>query len=285
MDSPPLPGPLPGLIDSHCHLDYLERDGQDIAEVLERARLAGVAGALTIGTSLKHFPRVLDLASKHPELWCSVGVHPHESAEALEQGTVQELEATLRRFLDLSRPDSKIVGIGETGLDYFYDHSPHDLQIQAFEIHIELARETQLPIIIHMRDAEDDMIRVLDRHLKQGHFPALIHCFSASIEFAAAMLERGLYLSFSGIVTFKKAKNVQEAAVLVPVDRYLIETDSPYLAPVPFRGRKNEPAFVRHVAEQVANLRGVGLEQVACESRENFFRLFSSATSRQNELA
>jgi len=255
------------LVDSHCHLDYLERDG-DIVPVVERALAAGVGTLVTICTKLSEFDRVEAIARRFPRVYCSVGVHPHEA------GT--EGQETPDRLIDLAGHD-KVVGIGETGLDYFYEHSPRAAQQASFRSHIAAARETGLPLIVHARDADDDTVAVLkDEHAK-GAFPGVIHCFTAGPELAKAALEIGFYISLAGIVTFKKADDLRATVREVPLDRLLVETDSPYLAPVPRRGKTNEPANVVYTAAALAELRGLPAADFADRTTENFFRLFSRA--------
>lgn len=260
------------LIDSHCHLDF-----PDFAEereaVIARARAAGIAGMLAICTRLADFPAIRELAEAHPGIWCSVGVHPHEAEGA------DGIEAA-RIIRETVHP--KVIGIGETGLDFYYDHSPRAAQERVFRAHIAAARETGLPLIVHSRDAAADTIRVLDEEQDRGPFPGLIHCFSAAPEVAETALRHGMYISFSGIVTFKNAAQVREIAEMVPEDRLLVETDAPYLAPVPVRGKRCEPAFTAHTAAFLARLRGLTAEDLAARTTGNFFRLFAKA--RREEL-
>ncbi|WP_417518035.1 TatD family hydrolase [Minwuia sp.] len=255
------------LIDSHCHLDYLQRDG-DLDEVLSRARAAGVSPMLTISTKLREFDLVRSIAEAHADVFCSVGVHPHE-AESEPETTTDQLVALAAH--------PKAVGIGETGLDFFYEHSPRDVQETVFRAHIAAARETGLPVIVHTRDAEEETIRILRNEMGKGAFPGLIHCFSGTQFLADAVLELGLYISISGIVTFKKADDLREVVATVPIDRILVETDSPYLAPVPHRGKRNEPAFSAHTARRVADLLGLEIAELEAATTDNFRRLFSKA--------
>ncbi len=255
------------LIDSHCHLDFPElRD--DIDDVLRRAREVGVGEMLAICTRLDRFAALQDLVAGHASLWCSVGVHPHEVQEA---GV--ELSAAL---LELVR-DPKVVAIGETGLDYYYEHSPRDAQRHSFQHHIAAARESGLPVVIHSRDADDDMAEILAEETRVGPFGGVVHCFTASQQLADTALSLGLYISFSGIVTFKNAADIRDVARAVPAERLLIETDSPYLAPVPHRGKRNEPAFVADTASFLADLRGISVEALAALTTQNFRTLFSKA--------
>ncbi len=253
------------LVDSHCHLDYLERDG-DLEEVVARARRAGVGRMVTICTKLSEFERVRAIAAHFPDVVCSVGVHPHEAGEEGVDSPTPLVERA---------QDPLVVGIGETGLDYFYEHSPRAAQAISFRAHVQAARQTGLPLIVHARDADDDTVAILrEERAAGGPFPGLIHCFTAGPGLAAAALELGLYISLAGIVTFKKAEELRRTVAEVPLDRLLVETDSPYLAPVPHRGKRNEPANVVHTAAALADLKGVLAEELAEVTTENFFRLF-----------
>ena len=255
------------LIDSHCHLEY---DGlvDDRAGVLERARAAGVTGMLNISTRRSEWDQVVATAEGQPDVWASVGIHPHEADQHADLGREALLEAAAH---------PKVIAIGESGLDYYYDKSDRAVQRELFRMHIGVARETGLPIVIHTRDAEDDTAGILAEEMAKGAFPALIHCFTASARFARTVLDLGLTISLSGIVTFKNAAELQEIARDLPADRMLVETDSPFLAPVPHRGRKCEPAFVRDTAAFVADLRGVELAELAEITSRNFFQLFGKA--------
>jgi TatD DNase family protein len=255
------------LIDSHCHLEY-ERLVEDQPAVLQRARDAGVTGMLNISTRRSEWDRVIATAKREPDVWASVGIHPHEADAHADLG---------REALFDAAGHPKVIGIGETGLDYYYDKSDRAVQRDLFRVHIGVARETGLPIIIHTRDAEDDTAAILADEMEQGAFPALIHCFTASADFARKVLDLGLTISLSGIVTFKNATELQAVAKDVPSDRLLVETDSPFLAPVPHRGKPCEPAFVRDTAAFVANLRGVETEELAETTSANFFALFGKA--------
>lgn len=254
------------LIDSHCHLDF-DALSNDLDGVLERARDNGVVGCVTISTRMRKFDQLKAIASRD-NVWCSIGTHPHNAHE--------ELEISVEDIITFSEHE-KCVAIGEAGLDYHYDMAPRDAQAESFLNHISAARITGLPLVIHARAADDDMIAILEEETGKGAFPFVLHCFSSGKELAKRGIELGGYVSFSGIVTFKNALEIQEVAREVPADRYLVETDAPYLAPVPFRGRSNELGFVRHTAEKLAELRGVSAEQVGDESTANFFRLFSKA--------
>jgi TatD DNase family protein len=255
------------LVDSHCHLEYKglveDREG-----VLERARAAGVGAFLNISTRQSEWDQVVGTAAREPDVFASVGIHPHEADAHQDLGRAALLDATRH---------PKVVAIGETGLDYYYDKSDRDAQKSLFRMHIDVARETQLPLIIHTRDAEDDTYTILAEEMGKGGFPALIHCFTASADFARKVLDLGLSISLSGIVTFKNAKDLQDVARTIPEDRLLIETDSPFLAPVPHRGRVCEPAYVADTAAFVANLRGTEVERLQAQTTANFFNLFNKA--------
>jgi TatD DNase family protein len=255
------------LIDSHCHLEYkgLVEDQQG---VLARARAAGVGGFLSISTRQREWDQVIATAEREPDVWASVGIHPHEADGHADLGEAALLAAT---------EHPRVIAIGETGLDYYYDHSDRDTQKALFRRHISVARQTGLPIIIHTRDAEDDTAAILTEEMEQGAYPALIHCFTASADFARKVLDLGLTISLSGIVTFKNAKDLQAIAAELPEDRILVETDAPFLAPIPNRGKVCEPAFVADTARFVAELRGVSPEALAETTTRNFQRLFTKA--------
>ncbi len=257
------------LIDSHCHLEYkgLIEDQQ---AALERARANGVQGFLNISTRRSEWDQVISTANRAADIWASVGIHPHEADAHADLGA---------DALRTAAANPRVIGIGETGLDYYYDKSDREAQKALFRMHIGIARETGLPIIIHTRDAEDDTAAILTEEMAKGSFPALIHCFTASAEFGRTVLDLGITISLSGIVTFKNARNLQEIAKHLPADRLLVETDSPFLSPVPHRGRPCEPAFVRDTAAFIANLRGEPLEILAQSTTRNFFALFTKATA------
>lgn len=256
------------LIDSHCHLNYKGLvEQQD--EVLARARETGVQGFLNIATREREWADIIATAHREPDVWATVGIHPHEADAHADLGESVLLAATR---------DSRVIGIGETGLDYFYDHSDRAVQQDLFRAHIRVARETGLPLIIHTRDAEEDTARILTEEMGKGAFPALIHCFTASADLARTALDLGLTISLSGIVTFKNAKDLQAIAAELPEDRLLVETDAPFLAPVPHRGKTCEPAFVSDTCAFVAGLRGISSERLAEVTGENFFRLFRKAS-------
>jgi TatD DNase family protein len=263
--------PYPMLVDSHCHLDFPDYAG-DVEAVVARARAAGVGTCLSIGTELSRFDGVRAVAERFPDVWCSVGVHPHEAEKELLADAAPLLAHT-------GHP--KVVGIGETGLDYYYEHSPREPQIANFRAHIAAARQAELPLIVHTRDADDDTIRVLEEEMGKGAFTGLIHCFTGTQRLADASLALGLYISVSGIATFKNSAALRDVIKSVPLERLLVETDAPFLAPVPHRGKTNEPALVVHTARMLAELKGVGETELAAATTENFFRLFSKVQRPQ----
>ena len=255
------------LIDSHCHLEY-KGLVEDQAGVLSRAREAGVGAFLNISTKESEWDQVVGTANRESDVFASVGIHPHEADQHDDLGRGVLLAAT---------ENERVIAIGETGLDYYYEHSDRETQAKLFRMHIDVARETGLPVIIHTRDAEDDTHQILVEEIEKGTFPALIHCFTASQDFGRKVLDLGLTISLSGIVTFKNAKDLQETAKQVPDDRLLVETDSPFLAPVPHRGRPCEPAFVADTARFVAGLRETEADRLADITSRNFKTLFSKA--------
>ena len=255
------------LIDSHCHLDFPEL-AADRTGVLERARAAGIDGMVTISTRVKRFDEIKAIAEAHPQVWCSVGTHPHHADE--------ELDIFADDLIRLSQ-HPKCVAIGEAGLDYFYDNAPKEAQETGLRRHIEASRRTGLPLVIHSRSADAHMSVILTEEMGQGAFPFVLHCYTGGVDLARTALNLGGYVSFSGIITFKNAEEIREVARLVPADRYLVETDAPYLAPVPHRGATNEPSFVAHTAAKVAEVRGIELARLGEETTNNFYRLFSKA--------
>ncbi|GAB4190166.1 MAG: TatD family hydrolase [Thalassobaculales bacterium] len=253
------------LVDSHCHLDFPNFAGE-LDAVLARARNAGVAKMVTIGTRLSKWDGVRAIAERYDNVWCTVGIHPHEAGN--------EPDVDARTLIDLAA-HPKVVGIGETGLDFYYDSSPRDAQERSFRAHIAAARETGLPLVVHTRDADDRTAAILAEEQGRGRFTGLLHCFTSGRALAEAAVGMGLYISLSGIVTFKNAGDLRETARQVPLDRLLVETDAPYLAPVPFRGKRNEPAFVAETARAVAALREIAPEALAAATTANFHRLFT----------
>lgn len=254
------------LVDSHCHLDFEELGNP--ADVIARAQAAGVTTLQTIGTRITKFPAIRAIAEQFEQVYCSVGIHPHNVEE--------EPEIDLAGLIELTH-HPKVIGIGETGLDYYYEHSPRALQQKSFRTHIAAARETGLPIIIHTRNADDDTVAILQDEMAKGFFPGLIHCFTSSKALADACIELGLYISISGIITFKNAEELRQTIKTLPLERLLVETDSPFLAPLPHRGKTNEPAFVVHTAQFLAEFLGVSYEHLAQQTTDNFFTLFSKA--------
>lgn len=253
------------LVDSHCHLDFpdfaAERD-----EVVARARAAGIDTMLTIATRIDQFAGVRAIAEAYDGIWCSVGAHPHEAAEHADLLADELLTLT-------GHP--KVVGIGETGLDFHYDLSPRDIQERVFRAHIAASRASGLPLIIHAREADEEIARILGEERPPA---GVLHCFSSGRDLAEAALDLGFYISISGIITFRNAENLRAIVRDVPLERLLVETDAPYLAPVPYRGKRNEPAFVAATATAVAGLKGIETEQLAAATRDNFFRLFAKAS-------
>lgn len=255
------------IVDSHCHLDFPEL-AADRPGVIARAKAAGVTRMVTISTRVERFDEIRSIAEENPEVWCSVGTHPHHADEELHIETDD-----LVRLAE----HPKCIAIGEAGLDYFYDNAPKDAQETGFRRHIAAARITGLPLVIHARQADEQTAQILREEAGQGAFPFVLHCYTGGMELARTGLELGGYVSFSGIITFKNAEGIRDVARMVPADRFLVETDAPYLAPVPHRGATNEPAFTRHTAEHLASVRSTSLETIAAQSTENFYRLFSKA--------
>ncbi len=257
------------LIDSHCHLDFADFD-DDRPAMLARARAADVGLMLTISTKLSHAAKIIALAEAHDDVLCTIGIHPHEADK--------EPPTTAAALVKLaSHP--KVIGIGETGLDYFYENSPKQAQQDNFRKHIEACRETGLPLIVHTRDADEDTCNILEDEMAKGAFPGLIHCFTAGEALAKRALDIGFYISVSGIATFKNAQDIRDVLAQVPQERLLVETDAPFLAPVPHRGARNEPSFVTHIAAQLAEIKNISPEEVAVATTANFFRLFTKANA------
>jgi TatD DNase family protein len=255
------------LVDSHCHLNYeglVER--QD--EVLAAARARGITGFLNISTRQSEWDDIVAVAEREPDVWASIGVHPHEADAHPDLGAAALVEAA---------DHPRVIAIGECGLDYFYDKSDRDAQRERFRAHVDAARQVGLPLVVHTRDAEDDTAEILSAAVREGGVSGVLHCFTGSAELARKGLDLGFYVSLSGIVTFKNAQDLQQIAKWLPADQMLVETDSPFLAPVPHRGQKCEPAFVADTARFVAELRGEDPEQLAETTTANFFKLFSKA--------
>ncbi|MBV8790931.1 MAG: TatD family hydrolase [Pseudolabrys sp.] len=251
------------LVDSHCHLDYFTNDLDDI---VGRARSAGIGRMVTISTRIKRHAQVIAIAEQFPDVFCSVGTHPHNADEELDIDANGIIERT---------KNPKVVAIGEAGLDYHYDNSPRDAQERGFRTHIAAARETGLPLVIHTREADDDTARILEEETGKGAFPAVLHCFTGGRDLAMRAVALGHYVSFTGILTFKNSQNLRDIAAELPVDRILVETDAPYLAPLPYRGKRCEPSYVVETAKILAQTRSVSEDEVARQTTANFFRLFN----------
>jgi TatD DNase family protein len=256
------------LVDSHCHLN-MQEFADDLPQVIANAKAAGVTMMQTICTRSSDFPDIIAIAEKYPEIYASFGIHPHE-VEKEQLLTIDEIVAHTKH--------SKVIGIGETGLDYYYEHSKRDIQRESFINHIKASSQTNLPVIVHSRNADDDTIFIMAAEMKTNPYPGLIHCFSSSRALATASLDIGLYISVAGIITFKNAEDLRDTMKYVPLDSILIETDAPYLAPIPMRGKRNEPAFVKNIAECLAQVKEVSVEEIAEVTTENFKRLFSKAS-------
>ena len=257
------------LADSHCHLNY-EGLVEEQQAVLARARARGVTAMLNIATREREWDAVLATAESEPDVWATVGIHPHEADQHPDIDTAKLVERARH---------PRVVGIGESGLDYHYDHSDRTRQQDSFRAHIAACRETQLPLIVHTRDAEEDTLAILGEEMGKGAYPGVIHCFTASRAFADSALDLGFYISISGIVTFKNAREIQETAKVVPADRLLVETDAPFLAPVPHRGKRGEPAFVADTLAFLADLRGDDREELSTLTAQNFHRLFNKTVA------
>ena len=255
------------IVDSHCHLDHFQ--GQEQDDVVARAKAVGVTTLVTIGTRLgDQAATVRAIADRHEGVFATVGIHPHNAGER-DAPTVEEI------LREADHP--KVIGIGESGLDYFYDKAPRPMQAESFRAHIAAARVSGLPLVIHSRDADDDMAAILEQEAGQGAFPFLLHCFSSGADLARLAVRLGGYVSFSGMLTFPKSDAIRAVAAETPADRLLVETDSPYLAPVPFRGKRCEPAYVAHTAAKLAEVRGLGIAALAELTTGNFHRLFTRA--------
>jgi TatD DNase family protein len=263
------------LVDSHCHLDFDDFSG-DLDGIVARARAAGVGRIVTISTRVARQAGLVAIAERFPEVYCSIGTHPHYAHEELDLG-VDDLVKRTRH--------AKTVAIGEAGLDRHYDFSPVEAQAQGFRRHIAAARETGLPLVIHSRDADAEMAAILEEETGKGAFPAVLHCFTGGRELAERAIALGLFISFTGILTFKKSEELRAIAAALPADRILVETDAPYLAPGRHRGKRNEPAFVIETAKCLADIRGVSAEEIARQTTDNFFRLFSKVPRHASAAA
>ncbi len=257
------------LVDSHCHLDFPDF-ADELDAVVARAGEAGIGWMLTICTRVSLIDQIVAIAEAYDNVFCTVGIHPHEAAD--------EPPVTADDLLRIGQ-HPKVVGFGETGLDFYYENSPREAQETSFRAHISAARQNGLPVVIHSRDADDDMARILAEEHDRGAFPGVIHCFTAGAGLARRALDLGLHISFSGIVTFKNAGDLRQIVVEVPIERLLVETDAPYLAPVPMRGKRNEPAFTAYTAATLAEIRGIPSAEMARLTTDNFFRLFSKAVA------
>ena len=255
------------IIDTHCHLDFKEFN-KDFNDVLLNAKTNNISGMQTICTKIDEFPKILDIAKANSNIWCSVGTHPHnaESEKHISQDNIKNL-----------CDNDKVIGIGETGLDYYYENSNKEDQINSFLKHIEVAKITGMPLIIHARDADDDMIEILTKEYNKSPFTGVIHCFTSSYKLAEAALSIGFYISFSGIITFKNADEIRNSCKKIPIDRILVETDAPFLAPVPYRGTRNEPSYITETIKKVAEIKELTVEEVTNITTNNFFDLFTKA--------
>jgi TatD DNase family protein len=261
------------LVDSHCHLDFPDF-ATELDAVVARARAAGIGRIVTISTRVKKHAQVLAVAEKYPDIFCSVGTHPHNAQE--------EPNIDAAALIAISK-HPKVVAIGEAGLDYHYDNSPREAQAEGLRQHIAAARQTKLPLVIHSRDCDEDVTRILKEESGKGAFPAVLHCFTGGRDLAFAAIELGHYVSFTGILTFKRSEDLRAIAKALPADRILVETDAPYLAPLPYRGQRNEPAFVVETAKVLAQTRGVGPADIARQTTENFFRLFNKVPRAEHD--
>jgi TatD DNase family protein len=263
------------LVDSHCHLDFPDF-ADELDAVVARARAADIGRMVTISTRVGKHDGLLVIAERFPEVFCSVGTHPHNAHE--------ELEVTAAELVNRAR-HPKVVAIGEVGLDYHYDYSPRDAQERGFRTHIAAARETGLPLVIHAREADDDVARILEEETGKGAFPAVLHCFTGGRDLAMRAVALGLSISFTGILTFKKSDDLRAIAAALPADRILVETDAPYLAPGKFRGKRNEPSYVVETAKVLAEVRGISFDEIARQTTDNFFRLFSKVPREEAAAA
>tara|TARA_B100001093_G_scaffold479968_1_gene509430 strand:+ start:220 stop:996 length:777 start_codon:yes stop_codon:yes gene_type:complete len=252
------------IIDSHCHLS-LENNTMDIENILKRARSSGVSKYLNIATKSNDFETLIDISNRYDDIFFTLGIHPHESKE-----TNDDILQAIKNNLS----NTKLLGIGETGLDFYYNHSDKKTQIKSLEYHITLAQESKLPLIIHMRDAENELIKVFAERMKKSQFTGVIHCFTGSLKFAKCILEMGFYISASGIITFKNSENLRNTFKEIPLNRLLVETDSPYLAPVPNRGKKNEPSFITHTVQKLCEIHNIKYDKMCDLTSMNFKNLF-----------
>ena len=261
------------LVDSHCHLDFPDF-ASELDAVVERARAAGIGRIVTISTRVKKHAQVLAVAEKYPEIFCSVGTHPHNAQE--------EPDIDAAALIAIAK-HPKVVAIGEAGLDYHYDNSPREAQEAGLRQHIAAARQSKLPLVIHSRDCDEDMAKILREESGKGAFPAVLHCFTGGRDLAFTAIELGHYVSFTGILTFKRSEDLRAIAKDLPADRILVETDAPYLAPLPYRGKRNEPSYVVETAKVLAQTRGVSPDEIARQTTENFFRLFNKVPRAEHD--
>ncbi len=263
------------LVDSHCHLDFPDF-ASELDAVVARARAAGIGRIVTISTRVKKHAQVLAVAEKYPEIFCSVGTHPHNAQE--------EPDIDAAALVAIAK-HPKVVAIGEAGLDYHYDNSPREAQEAGLRQHIAAARQSKLPLVIHSRDCDEDMAKILREESGKGAFPAVLHCFTGGRDLAFTAIELGHYVSFTGILTFKRSEDLRAIAKDLPADRILVETDAPYLAPLPYRGKRNEPSFVVETAKVLAQTRGVSPDEITRQTTENFFRLFNKVPHKLADAA
>lgn len=265
------------LVDSHCHLNYPEFVN-DIEGTINEAKQNGVNVLQTISTKVADFVHVVNIASKHENVFASIGIHPHETDSTLENSSIEKLEDKILQHLS----NQKVTAIGETGLDYYYYKSIKKNQIDSFLLHIELARKNNLPLVIHTRKADDDTAKILEDEMKKGNFTGVLHCFTSSVTLAQKALEMGFYISISGIVTFSNSTELQKIVKTIPLNKLLVETDSPYLAPVPFRGKSNKPAYLKKTAEFIADLKQIPFQKLQHITTENYLNLFNRAKNYTN---
>lgn len=255
------------IIDSHCHLDF-EEFTADFNNVLMNAKNQNITGMQTICTKISEYHKILNIADQYDNIWCSIGTHPHYAED--------EVNISKEEIIEICK-NKNVIGVGETGLDYYYQNSDKDIQIKSFYKHIAVSRETNLPLIIHARDADEDIINILIDEYKKEKFTGVIHCFTASQELADAALSIGFYISFSGILTFKNAENIRKSCKTIPLDKILVETDAPFLAPIPHRGKRNEPAYITETIKKISDIKNVSLEDTIKITTSNFFKLFNKA--------
>ena len=256
------------MIDSHCHLDFKEFK-EDLSEILLNAKKSNVSGMQTICTKISEFDKIHDISKNNNNIWCSIGTHPHNAKD--------EMHITADQIIKLCK-NKNVIGIGETGLDYYYENSEKKLQIESFLKHIHVSQETNLPLIVHAREADSDIIQILKNEYKKKPFSGVIHCFTSTYELAKAALNINFFISFSGIITFKNANEIRESCKKIPIEKILIETDAPFLAPIPYRGKRNEPAYVRETLIKLAEIKQLSQDEVDKITTDNFFSLFNKAT-------